>query len=206
VVDDGSTDGTAERIAAAPAGLAAGGPAIRTLRLDRRCGKTAALRAGIAAARGEWIATMDGDGQNDPRDLPGMFALGRDARGPAPLVAGVRLRRHDGWSRLVATRLANGFRRRALGDECPDSGCGMKAFRRADFLELPGFEGMHRFLPALFQLYGHPLICRPVTHRPRLRGTSKYTNFGRAMVGIGDMLGVIWLRSRTRRPGRVTEL
>jgi len=200
-VDDGSTDGTADRLSGADGGHVR----VRTLQLDRRCGKLAALRTGIAAAQAEWVATMDGDGQNDPRDIPPMLELGRSAAGSAPLVAGVRLRRHDTLSRRLATKFANGFRQAVLGDHCPDSGCGLKAFRRADFLELPAFEGMHRFLPALFQAYGHPLVCKPVTHRPRLKGRSKYTNLGRALVGIGDMLGVIWLRSRTHRPNKVTE-
>ncbi len=201
-VDDGSTDGTADRLAELDTGHAR----VRTLQLDRRCGKLAALRTGIAAARAEWVATMDGDGQNDPRDIPPMLELGRSAAGPtAPLVAGVRLRRHDTLSRRLATKFANGFRQAVLGDHCPDSGCGLKAFRRADFLALPAFEGMHRFLPALFQAYGHPLVCKAVTHRPRLQGRSKYTNFGRALVGVGDMLGVIWLRSRTHLPGKVSE-
>ncbi len=200
-IDDGSTDATADTIAA----LAATHPGLRLLRHDRRCGKTAALRTGIAAARSEWIATMDGDGQNDPADVPGMLALGLAAPGAPPLVAGIRLRRHDKLSRRLATRFANGLRQAVLADHCPDAGCGLKAFRRDDFLRLPAFEGMHRFLPALFQAYGHPLLCEPVSHRARLRGQSKYTNFGRALVGIGDMLGVIWLRSRTTLPHKVIE-
>lgn len=205
-VDDGSTDATAERITA----LSQARPGLRLLRHDRRCGKTAALRTGIAAARADWIATMDGDGQNDPADIPDMLALGLAAApagttGAAPLVAGIRLRRHDTLSRRLATRFANGLRQAVLADRCPDTGCGLKAFRRDDFLRLPAFEGMHRFLPALFQAYGHPLLCKTVSHRARLRGQSKYTNLGRALVGIGDMLGVIWLRSRTTLPHKVTE-
>ncbi len=201
-VDDGSTDATADQLTA----LSAPHPAtLRLLRHDRRCGKTAALRTGINAASAEWIATMDGDGQNDPADIPGMVQLGLATVGSAPLVAGIRIRRNDPLSRRLATRFANGFRQAVLDDHCPDTGCGLKAFRREDFLRLPAFEGMHRFLPALFQAYGHPLLCKTVSHRARLRGQSKYTNFGRAMVGIGDMLGVIWLRSRTTLPHKVTE-
>lgn len=200
-VDDGSIDTTVAEIAR----LQAAEPAIRLVRHDRRYGKTAALRTGIAAARAPWIATMDGDGQNDPADLVRMLALGIAAGQPAPLVAGIRTRRNDPLSRLIATRIANRLRRAVLGDACPDTGCGMKAFRRDDFLLLPGFEGMHRFFPALFQLYGHPLICTPVGHRARLAGVSKYTNLGRALVGIADLLGVIWLRARTRRPAWVRE-
>jgi dolichol-phosphate mannosyltransferase len=200
-VDDGSRDATAAEITR----LQAAHPAIRLLRHDRRCGKTAALRTGITAARAPWIATMDGDGQNDPADLVRMLTLGRDAAGPAPLVAGIRTRRNDPLSRRIATRIGNGFRRAVLGDRCPDTACGMKAFRRDDFLALPAFEGMHRFLPALFQLYGHPLLCCPVGHRARLAGRSKYTNLGRALVGLADTLGVLWLRARTRLPRSVTE-
>ena len=109
------------------------------------------------------------------------------------------------WSRRFATKFANGLRQALLHDNCPDTACGLKAFRRDTFLRLPVFEGMHRFLPALFQTYGHPLICCPVNHRPRLAGVSKYTNFGRAVVGLADLLGVIWLRRRTRLPRRVVE-
>ena len=203
-VDDGSTDATAAEITA----LMPAHGFLRLLRHDRRCGKTAALRTGIAAARGEWIATMDGDGQNDPADIPAMLALatpGDSHLVAGPLVAGIRLRRHDTLSRRIATRVANGFRQAVLADHCPDTGCGLKAFRRDDFLRLPAFEGMHRFLPALFQTYGHPLLCHTVSHRARLGGQSKYTNLGRAIVGLGDMLGVIWLRSRTTLPLKVVE-
>ena len=200
-VDDGSTDATAAMIQ----DLMRTRLAVRLLRHDRRCGKTAALRTGIAAARGEWIGTMDGDGQNDPADIVRMLAAGLAAPVPAPIVAGIRRRRRDTLSRRMATRFANTVRQAVLADRCPDTGCGLKAFRRDDFLRLPAFEGMHRFLPALFQTYGHPLLCLPVADRVRLRGVSKYTNFGRALVGIGDLVGVIWLRSRTRLPARVTE-
>ena len=200
-VDDGSDDATPERLRA----LRGANAAIRVLRHERRCGKTAALVTGITAARAPWIVTMDGDGQNSAEDVPRLLQLGWEAGEPAPLVAGIRTRRHDPWSRRVATRFANRFREAVLHDRCPDTGCGLKAFRRDAFLRLPAFEGMHRFLPALFQTYGHPLVCCPVTHRPRLAGRSKYTNFGRAVVGIFDLLGVIWLQRRTHRPQRVAE-
>jgi dolichol-phosphate mannosyltransferase len=199
-VDDGSTDDTALMLQAQIRTHAQ----FRLLRHDRRCGKTAALRTGIAAARSEWIATMDGDGQNDPADVAAML---RQAwrTGTRPLVAGVRTRRIDSASKRLGSRFANRFRQSILADQCPDTGCGLKVFRREDFQRLPAFEGMHRFLPALFQMYGHPLLCWPVADRARLAGQSKYTNFGRALVGIGDLLGMLWLRSRTQLPGKVTE-
>lgn len=198
-VDDGSTDGTGDRLA----GIAAAHPPVRVLRHDRRCGKTRALVTGVSAARGAMIVTMDADGQNDAADARALIEALR--RAPGSIVAGTRARRQDKWSRRVATRLANRFRGAVLHDRCPDTGCGLKAFPRDAFLRLPAFEGMHRFLPALFQSYGHGLVCHPVSHRARMQGVSKYTNWGRAMVGIVDLLGVVWLQSRTRRPGKVTE-
>jgi dolichol-phosphate mannosyltransferase len=200
-VDDGSTDGTPDRIAA----LAAGDARVRLVRHDHRCGKSQAVRTGVLAARARWVGTMDGDGQNDPADLPAMLQAAWSAPGSPPLVAGIRVRRDDPLSRRIATRFANGFRAAVLGDHCPDTGCGVKVFRREDYLLLPCFEGQHRFLPALFQRYGHPLINHPVNHRPRLMGRSKYTNWGRALVGVFDLLGVIWLSRRTNAPKARTE-
>lgn len=200
-VDDGSTDDTAKILQ----GIADADPRVRLLRHDRRCGKSQAVRSGVLAAAAPWIATLDGDGQNDPGDLPEMLAKAWSADGRPPLVAGIRVRRNDPVSRLIATRIANGLRSAVLGDHCPDTGCGVKIFHRESFLLLPCFEGMHRFLPALFARYGHPLINHPVQHRARLKGVSKYTNWGRALVGVWDMLGVIWLTRRTRAPMQVTE-
>ncbi|MBL8551167.1 MAG: glycosyltransferase family 2 protein [Hyphomonadaceae bacterium] len=208
-VDDGSNDATPDILA----DIAARDGRVRLVRHDRRCGKSQAVRTGVLAARAAWVATIDGDGQNDPGDLVAMLQAAWAANGGAeggdkpPLVAGNRRgQRKDPWSRLAATRIANGLRAAVLGDHCPDTGCGMKAFPREAFLLLPCFEGMHRFLPALFQRYGHPLINVPVQHRPRMAGSSKYTNWGRALVGVFDLLGVIWLVRRTRAPGRVSEV
>ncbi len=202
-VDDGSSDATVAALLAARDVL----PRLRVVSHDRRCGKSAALRTGIEAARGTWIATIDGDGQDDPSEIPTMLALALAAgnASPGPLVVGVRLKRNDTLSRRFATRFANGLRRRLLRDGCPDTGAPMKLFRREDFLRLPQFEGVHRFLPALFQHYGSALICKPVNHRARLHGSSKYTNLNRAIVGVRDMMGVIWLQSRTKIPGPLTE-
>ena len=200
-VDDGSDDATPERLRA----LRGKTGTIRVLRHDRRCGKTAALVTGIRAARGPWIVTMDGDGQDDAADVPRLLEPAWAAGEPPPLVAGIRTSRRDRWSRRVATKFANGLRQALLRDGCPDTACGLKAFRRDAFLRLPAFEGMHRFLPALFQTFGHPLVCVPVNHRKRLAGQSKYTNFGRAVVGLSDTLGIMWLRRRTRLPGHIVE-
>jgi dolichol-phosphate mannosyltransferase len=197
-VDDGSNDQTAALIE----GLAKADPRVRLVRHQARTGKSQAVRTGVLHARAPWIATLDGDGQNDPADLPDMLekAWAAEKAGTPPLVAGIRVRRNDPVSRLVATRIANGFRAWVLGDRCPDTGCGVKVFRRDQFLLLPCFEGMHRFLPALFARYGAPLINHPVRHRARMKGQSKYTNWGRALVGVWDMLGVIWLVRRTKAP------
>jgi len=200
-VNDGSTDDTLGELVACKPLL----PELRILSHDRRCGKSSALRTGIQAARGRWIATIDGDGQDDPREIASLLALAEGANGPTPLVVGVRPDRHDTLSRRVATRFANGLRARLLADGCPDTGAPMKLFARDDYLLLPHFEGLHRFLPALLGSYGHPLLCKPVRHRARLHGTSKYTNWNRALVGLRDMAGVMWLQNRTVRPGTVTE-
>ncbi|MET0181900.1 MAG: glycosyltransferase family 2 protein [Caulobacterales bacterium] len=200
-VDDGSDDGTPELLQA----IADADPRVRLVRHERRCGKSQAVRTGVLHARAPWIATLDGDGQNDPADLPAMLEKAWATGGMGPIVAGVRERRNDPMSRLIATRIANGFRSAVLGDKCPDTGCGVKVFQRDAFLLLPCFEGMHRFLPALFGTYGHPLINHPVRHRARMMGKSKYTNWGRALVGVFDLMGVIWLQRRTKAPMNVTE-
>ncbi|MDX2234190.1 MAG: glycosyltransferase [Hyphomonadaceae bacterium] len=195
-VDDGSDDATVANL------KALADPRIVIVRHVGRCGKSQAVRTGVLHARGRWIGTMDGDGQNDPIDIVKMLDLAL-AAGGSPLVAGVRRRRNDPLSRLVATRIANGIRQAILNDGCPDTGCGLKLFEREKFLLLPVFEGQHRFLPALFKTYGHPLILHDVNHRARSAGVSKYSNIGRALVGIVDMAGVVWLRARTRAPRAV---
>ncbi|MBV1836340.1 glycosyltransferase family 2 protein [Acetobacter estunensis] len=204
-VDDGSTDGSAEELQRVRQSL--GLKSLRILIHDHRCGKSGALRTAIRAASGRWIATLDGDGQDDPAEIVQLLALALSGEksGRAPLVVGTRMKRRDTLSRRLATRFANGLRQRLLDDGCPDTGAPMKVFLRQDFLDLPQFEGLHRFLPALMRTYGVPLLCKSVRHRVRLHGHSKYTNFGRAIVGIRDMLGVIWLRNRTRLPGSVRE-
>jgi dolichol-phosphate mannosyltransferase len=201
VVDDASTDATGAEVEA----LMASKPGLRCLRHDRRSGQSTALRTGITAARSSIIATMDGDGQNDPHDIPRLVAKLAAPGTPGPaLVNGVRTTRKATGSRRFASRFANGLRDWMLKDDCPDTGCGIKAYHRDAFLRLPFFTSMHRYLPALFQTYGLEVAYEPVNDRPRQAGQSKYTNFGRALVGIYDLFGVTWLRKRTLVP-RVTE-
>ena len=194
-IDDGSTDGTAQRVRERMSSY----PWLRLVQHRTRAGKSVGLRTAAEWARGGWIVTMDADGQNVGRDIRAIAdrVAGLDDR-PSPLIAGIRVDRQDTLSRRLASKVANPIRRLTLGDDCPDSGCGVKAYRRDVFLRLPVFEGMHRFLPALFRLYGHPLELRPVSHRSRAAGISKYTNWRRAVVGIFDLLGVLWLRMRTK--------
>lgn len=190
-VDDGSSDGTADVLAA----VVAEGRA-RALRHVRRSGQSAAVRTGVKAARGLWIATLDGDGQNDPADIPNLLTAA-EADPAIRLVGGLRARRRDTLSKRLASRFANGLRQAMLKDGCTDSGCGLKLFERDAFLDLPFFGALHRFLPALFRAQGHAVAYVPVGHRPRERGTSKYTNLRRGLIGVVDLLGVYWLMRRT---------
>ncbi len=197
-VDDGSADDTPRRLAEAKALY----PWLRVLRHRGSCGQSAALTTGIRAARAEWIATLDGDGQNDPADIGVLLrALGDSAAADAPaLVAGLRRRRRDGIGKRVASRIANFIRSRLLRDDTPDTGCGLKLFRRSAFLALPNFDHMHRFLPALFRRSGGCVRLVEVGHRPRTSGISKYGNLQRALVGSVDLFGVMWLQRRSRLP------
>lgn len=196
VVDDASEDRTAAEIKALLGKYAR----LRYLRHGVRAGQSAAVRTGVLAARFPVIATMDGDGQNDPSDIMRLAArLGEDGREPA-MAAGIRTGRKNTGSRKAASRFANFIRDKVLADGCPDTGCGIKLYRRDAFLALPYFTGMHRYLPALFQTYGHEVAYAPVNDRPRLKGASKYTNLGRALIGLHDLVGVSWLRRRTQLP------
>ncbi len=191
-VDDGSTDGTADAVRELRASI----PQLRLLQHSFRSGQSAAVCSGVRHARAEWIATLDGDGQNDPADVPKLY----ESRWVAELVMGNRVQRRDAWLRHAQSRVANGVRGWLLGDGTSDTGCGIKVMQRAQFLELPRFDHMHRFLPALFLRAGARVVSIPVAHRPRARGTSKYGLFDRLWVGIVDMFGVMWLRRRFR-PG-----
>jgi dolichol-phosphate mannosyltransferase len=193
-VDDGSTDGTAEAVRAA---RDAGIPQIRLLRHSFRSGQSAAVATGVRHARAGWIGTLDGDGQNDPADLPKLLAArSNQSNAEVRLFAGHRATRKDTWFRRAQSRVANRIRSRLLGDGTPDTGCGIKLMHRETYLGLPYFDHMHRFLPALYQRAGARVVSVPVHHRPRARGVSKYGMLDRLWVGITDILGVIWLKRR----------
>jgi dolichol-phosphate mannosyltransferase len=194
-VDDGSSDGTPARLAEAMARF----PRLRVLKHQDSCGQSTALATAVRAARGEWIATLDGDGQNDPADIPKLLAA-RDGAADIRLFAGWRKSRQDTWLKRLSSRIANSVRAGLLGDATPDTGCGLKLFRRATFLELPYFDHMHRFLPALVQRAGGRTLSVEVNHRPRTRGTSNYGLFDRLWVGIVDIVGVKWLQRRAKQP------
>lgn len=195
-VDDGSDDGTEPEVKA----LLSKYPTLRYIRHKRRTGQSASIRTGVTAAHFPIVATMDGDGQNDPADIIRLFErFGEVGREPA-MVAGLRENRKGPGSRKVASRFANWLRDKILDDGCPDTGCALKIYRREAYLELPYFATMHRYLPALFLTYGHEIAYEPVGDRPRLHGQSKYTNFGRALIGLYDLVGVSWLRKRTLIP------
>ncbi|HVB15418.1 MAG TPA: glycosyltransferase family 2 protein [Stellaceae bacterium] len=201
-VDDGSQDATAAEVEHLQATL----PRLRLVRHRTSCGQSAAIRSGVKAARGIWIATLDGDGQNDPADIPALWRLAQDSPAMPPLlIAGHRAQRRDSWSKRRASRIANAVRRRALHDDTPDTGCGLKLFPRALFLDLPYFDHMHRFLPALVLREGGIVRSVPVNHRPRQRGLSKYGVLDRLVVGIADLLGVMWLGRRGKRPQLIAD-
>jgi dolichol-phosphate mannosyltransferase len=194
-VDDGSSDATAATIVT----LAAEFPALRMIRHDRSYGQSAAIRTGVKAAGAAWIATLDGDGQNDPADLPRLWAMAQGADAPA-LITGQRTKRQDSWIKRVSSRIANRVRAALLGDGTPDTGCGLKLFRRERFLDLPFFDHMHRFLPALVARDGGRIVSVPVNHRPRTRGRSNYGTLDRLAVAFADLLGVMWLQRRAKTP------
>lgn len=199
-VDDGSTDGTVERLTEVQERLPAS--RLRVLRFHRNFGQSAALRVGIESARAPWIVTLDGDGQNDPADIPKLLALrdAPDAPDDLQLVSSLRLKRRDNWLRRVSSKLANGIRQRLLCDGTPDSATGFKLFRRDAFLALPYFDHMHRFIPALIQRSGGKMLTVEVNHRPRRHGISKYGVHNRLWTGILDLLGVWWLQRRFVAP------
>ena len=200
-VDDGSSDGTAKRLSELKNEI----PNFRPLRHDRNLGQSRAIRTGVRAADGNIIVTLDGDGQNDPADIPALLKMLR-ADPALGMVSGVRVKRKDTASRRIASRLGNGLREALLRDGASDTGCGLKAFYRDAYLELPYFDHIHRYLIALVKREGWKVAFTPVNHRPRIAGRSKYTNLGRTLVSVHDMLGVRWLQRRHGGRTKVEEL
>lgn len=202
-VDDGSTDDTYKILT----NLRTNCPMLRVLRHDRRCGQSAALWTGVKAASNDIIATLDGDGQNDPADIGRLYDLYTQHKSPHDklMIVGERKKRNDSLSRRLASRFANHLRAALLKDQTKDTGCSLKLFRRRDYLNLPYFNHMHRFLPALMLREGVRLIYVDVAHRPRQHGVSKYKNLSRALVGISDLLGVLWLQKRHYQFPNITE-
>jgi dolichol-phosphate mannosyltransferase len=193
-VDDGSTDGTAAAVRQA---TLEGMPEVRLLRHLQRSGQSAAIATGVRHARAQAIATLDGDGQNDPADIPRLIdALRQGQSGRLKLVMGNRTTRRDTWLRRLSSRVANGVRGWMLKDGTPDTGCGIKVFDRDVFMHMPRFNHMHRFMPALFLREGYEVVSLPVNHRERTRGKSKYGLNNRLWVGIVDLFGMMWLIRR----------
>mgnify|MGYP000715159670 FL=1 len=198
-VDDGSTDGTNVKLQA----LKSRYPQLRVIRHKKSCGQSTAVRTGVKYAKYDWIATLDGDGQNDPADIPKLInAIGDGVE----LVGGNRrLSRRDSWIKKISSIVANTIRSSMLKDDTPDTGCGLKVFSRAAFLDLPYFDHMHRFLPALIKRRGGKVVSVHVAHRHRVHGKSNYGTLDRLMVGIIDLLGVAWLQRRAKLPLAIEE-
>lgn len=204
-VDDGSTDGTVQALELMQHEVAH----LRVVRHDRSAGQSTAIRSGIMAARGRWIATLDGDGQNDPADIPALLtqacSLAAQRGDDTLLIAGWRINRRDTRFTRWQSRAANAVRARLLRDGTPDTGCGLKVYPRALFVRLPYFDHMHRFMPALVRREGGDVLSVPVNHRPRTCGRSHYGVLNRLWTGLVDMAGVIWLSRRAHAP-RASEL
>lgn len=197
-VNDGSTDSTASILQQQLQAVSQ----LRVIEHAQSCGQSTAIYNGVKAAKFPFIATLDGDGQNDPADIPRLFNLlvAEQARKPELwMVAGWRNKRHDSQWRLFSSKFANAVRSNLLGDNTPDTGCGLKVFVKDRFLELPYFDHMHRFLPALILRAGGLVHSEPVNHRARVHGASNYGTLDRLWAGITDLAGVIWLIKRTRR-------
>ncbi|MBR1136041.1 MAG: glycosyltransferase family 2 protein [Bradyrhizobium sp.] len=193
-VNDGSTDETAQRLAEEMARR----PNLRVLRHERSTGQSAAVRSGIRAAHGAMVATLDGDGQNNPAFLPDLIAALEKGGGRVGLVAGQRVGRKDTGFKKLQSRLANKIRNAVLHDGTRDTGCGLKAVRRDVFLMMPYFDGLHRFLPALVRREGYDIAYIDVIDRPRHSGVSNYGFFDRLWIGIMDLAGVWWLIRRKK--------
>ena len=201
-VDDASRDGTRAALTALKTEI----PQLRVMGHRKNSGQSRAVRSGVLAARGEIVVTLDGDGQNDPADAPRLVDALKAGGADLGLVGGERTKRQDSQAKKWASKVGNGVRRRLLKDQAMDTGCGLKVFRREAFLRLPYFDHIHRYLPALMLREGYQVAFRPVHHRHRQTGQSKYTNFGRLIASLSDLFGVMWLQSRARNPGGVDEV
>jgi len=204
-IDDASKDGTAGALIAAKAQA----PELRVLKHQKNSGQSRAVRTGVIAARGSLIATLDGDGQNDPADIPSLLAVWKQEAGNGGtlgLVAGQRMKRQDSWIKKVSSRVGNGVRQWLLNDGTRDTGCGLKLFSREAFLSLPYFDHIHRFMPAMMLREGYRIAHADVNHRPRSHGISKYGTLDRLLVSLTDLVGVRWLVRRSRRPESIEEL
>lgn len=185
-IDDGSTDGTLHELKAVQQTDAR----IRVLHFARNFGQTAAMAAGFQHSRGSAVVTLDGDLQNDPEDVAGLVEKLRDW----DVVCGVRLRRHDSWWKRMSSRIANGVRNWATGDDIVDTGCTLKAYRGTCVRNIELYKGMHRFLPTLLKMRGYRVTQVPVSHHPRWRGKTKYGTWGRLVKGLADLYAVRWMK------------
>jgi dolichol-phosphate mannosyltransferase len=193
-VDDGSTDATYSQLKALQTQFSQ----LKILRHAQSCGQSTAVRTGVTFAQYDWVATLDGDGQNDPVDIPKLLAAVAEG---VDLVGGNRrASRRDTWVKRMSSVVANTVRSKMLRDDTPDTGCGLKLFKRDAFLDLPYFDHMHRFLPALIKRRGGKIVSVPVSHRNREHGKSNYGTLDRLMVGIVDLFGVAWLQRRAKIP------
>jgi len=196
VIDDCSEDGTLEKLS----NLKKQVKNLRVFRHSKNSGQSTAVRNGVIFSKGKWVATLDGDGQNVPADILALYShlIDNENGNPTVIVAGHRVKRKDNWLKLISSKYANSIRAYLLNDGTPDTGCGLKVFSREKFLELPYFDHMHRFLPALFVSNGGRVVSIQVSHRPRTKGVSKYGFHNRLWVSIFDILGVRWLMKRTK--------
>ena len=196
VVDDGSVDKTVGVLSKIKQEL----PTLRIIKHLQNSGQSTAIRTGVQYAKSAWITTLDGDGQNDPADIPNLYneLINNQDADPWLVVAGYRKKRKDTWLKRISSKYANGIRDKLLRDGTPDTGCGLKVFSRDSFLALPYFDHMHRYIPALFQRQGGKMVSIEVNHRHRTQGMSKYGFHNRLWVGIVDILGVRWLQNRAR--------
>lgn len=197
ITDDGSTDQTVQEAIETAQQC---GCQLQVISHEQSCGQSTAVLTAVKHAKGEWIITSDADGQNDPSDMPNMLEVAAKVQNPHFCIAGFRAKRQDtAWIRFQS-KFANKIRHALLGDGVPDSGCGLKIIPKATYLQLPYFDHMHRFLPALIKTIDGEIVIHQVKHRDREVGSSNYNAWNRAWVGVVDIIGVIWLQKRTKRP------